>query len=288
MGFWLHVELDCDKELLPDFTRWCCKAMLYALAHAYEICDGDPSVLDMVADKLDIDIGPLHKVSGGDMSLFLEGVDSNDKRAWARAEQERLEYEHKHESNWQSPSTLGACIRELTQASDSNPGVFGELGVLEYIDGEYYQSGESRQDLDDLHRIVSWAEANDVPRIRLLLVQDSIRDTEVPPNAGCSGRGFVALHCSTIWLREVSLIESQPRIVAARLRHTVTPSDAPVTRCLDPDSICQGQFIGQPVLSFESCLIGRTHHNRYPTPEWVRQQVYLHTYPKELMRHNQV
>ncbi len=25
------------------------------------------------------------------------------------------------------------------------------------------------------------------------------------------------------------------------------------------------------------------HLNRYPVPEWVHQQVYLHPYPKELM-----
>jgi uncharacterized protein YbgA (DUF1722 family) len=28
--------------------------------------------------------------------------------------------------------------------------------------------------------------------------------------------------------------------------------------------------------------------NRYPMPEWVHQQVYLHPYPKELMLRNHV
>ena len=170
MGFYLHVEIDCDKKLLPDFASWCSKAMLYALAHTYEIHDGDPSVLDMVADKLQIDVSPLHKVSGSDMSLFFEGIDRNDKEAWARAEQEHLEYERKHESNWQSPSTLGTCIQRLAQALDNYPGAFKELEISECIDGEYYLSGEFRQELDDLYRIVGWAEANDIPRIRLLLV----------------------------------------------------------------------------------------------------------------------
>jgi uncharacterized protein YbgA (DUF1722 family) len=40
----------------------------------------------------------------------------------------------------------------------------------------------------------------------------------------------------------------------------------------------------------------RTHHNRYPVPDWVpvpsaawvHQQVYLHPYPKELMLRNHV
>ena len=30
------------------------------------------------------------------------------------------------------------------------------------------------------------------------------------------------------------------------------------------------------------------HLNRFPVPEWVHQQVYLHPYPKELMLRNHV
>ena len=30
------------------------------------------------------------------------------------------------------------------------------------------------------------------------------------------------------------------------------------------------------------------HLNRYPVPEWVHPQVYLHPYPKELMLRNHV
>ena len=30
------------------------------------------------------------------------------------------------------------------------------------------------------------------------------------------------------------------------------------------------------------------HLNRYPVPEWVHQQVYLHPYPKELVLRNHV
>jgi hypothetical protein len=30
------------------------------------------------------------------------------------------------------------------------------------------------------------------------------------------------------------------------------------------------------------------HLNRYPVPEWMHQQVYLHPYPKELMPRNHV
>jgi hypothetical protein len=57
---------------------------------------------------------------------------------------------------------------------------------------------------------------------------------------------------------------------------------------LDPDSSCQSQCIGLLVLSFESRLIRRIRHNRYPVPQWAQQQVYLHPYPKELMLRNHV
>ncbi|MFN2227922.1 MAG: hypothetical protein ACK2UY_16495 [Anaerolineae bacterium] len=127
-------------------------------------------MLDLIANKLDVDVSPLHKVSGGDPQLFFEFVDPNDKEAWARAEQERLEFEREHESNWQSPSELGASIRALMDALDSRPGIFDELGVAQYWDGDYYLSGGFRQELEELHQPVVWAEVHDIPRIRLLLV----------------------------------------------------------------------------------------------------------------------
>jgi uncharacterized protein YbgA (DUF1722 family) len=34
--------------------------------------------------------------------------------------------------------------------------------------------------------------------------------------------------------------------------------------------------------------IRRIRHSRYPVPEWVHQQVYLHPYPKELMLRKRV
>jgi hypothetical protein len=170
MSFWLHIEIDPDKEMPPDLARWCSNTMLYALAHGYDLPDEDPSVLDLAAERLGVDVGPLHKVSGGDMNLFFDAVDPNDREAWARAEQERLTYERKHEANWQNPRDLGICIRALIQALDSAPGIFGDLEVSEFHDGDYYLSGEFRHELGELCQIVTWAEENDISRIRLLLL----------------------------------------------------------------------------------------------------------------------
>ena len=37
-----------------------------------------------------------------------------------------------------------------------------------------------------------------------------------------------------------------------------------------------------------SLTLRKNHLNRYPVPDWVHQQVYLHPYPKELMLRNHV
>ena len=49
--------------------------------------------------------------------------------------------------------------------------------------------------------------------------------------------------------------------------------------------------MGTPDKFSETCQVlspRRNHHNRYPVPEWVHQQVYLNPYPKELMLRNHV
>jgi hypothetical protein len=35
-------------------------------------------------------------------------------------------------------------------------------------------------------------------------------------------------------------------------------------------------------------MLTKHHLSRYPVPDWVHQQVYLHPYPKELMLRNHV
>ncbi len=43
------------------------------------------------------------------------------------------------------------------------------------------------------------------------------------------------------------------------------------------------------VMPKSSCrLLRKTRHDRYPVPEWVGQQMYLHLYPKELVLRNHI
>jgi uncharacterized protein YbgA (DUF1722 family) len=50
----------------------------------------------------------------------------------------------------------------------------------------------------------------------------------------------------------------------------------------------QKRRIGPASLLSEPLTLLKHHLNRYPAPEWVHQQVYLHPYPKELMLRNHV
>jgi hypothetical protein len=65
---------------------------------------------------------------------------------------------------------MSKSIRALMNALDSHSGVFEELDVAQYLDGDYYLSGEFQRELEELYQLVARAEANDIPRIRLLLV----------------------------------------------------------------------------------------------------------------------
>jgi hypothetical protein len=67
-------------------------------------------------------------------------------------------------------------------------------------------------------------------------------------------------------------------------------SEASVTKHSDsdPDSSCQSQLTSYLVLSFESRPVRGIRRNRYLVPDWVRQQVYLNSYRKELVLRDHV
>ncbi len=100
MAHWIVVELECDRASLPKFaSRWTSKPMAYALAHEHELFNGSPSILDLFATKVDIDVSPLQKLALGETDLFFEGIDPSDRTAWAHAEQERLRCSSKNEAS---------------------------------------------------------------------------------------------------------------------------------------------------------------------------------------------
>ncbi|MBK9053357.1 MAG: hypothetical protein IPL78_21385 [Chloroflexi bacterium] len=172
MGFWLHVDIDYpdhDKESLPRFVHWGSSVLLQAFAQGRFFPEGAPSPLDKVAKKLGIDVSPLQKVSGGDFNLCFEGIDPEDKVAWAKAEQEKQQAEREHEANWQNPAHLVACIRTLMKTLDAHPNIFTEVDISTDYYKAFYLSGLFRKELDELLRIIEWAEARNF-RVRLKLV----------------------------------------------------------------------------------------------------------------------
>lgn len=89
--------------------------------------------------------------------------------AWAKAEQEKLQAEQEHEANWQNPTDLAVSIRALRQALDAQPNIFTEVDISAYHYKSYYLSGLFRKELNELLRIIEWAEARDL-RVRLIAV----------------------------------------------------------------------------------------------------------------------
>jgi len=51
---------------------------------------------------------------------------------------------------------------------DKHPNVYKEIGVDPDPYGNYFLLGGFRKELEKLHKIVSWADQNEVPRLRLI------------------------------------------------------------------------------------------------------------------------
>jgi hypothetical protein len=169
MGYGLHVEFDHEVDDPPEYLSWSSKGMLDALAMGYEIF-GFASILDLVAERLNVDVRPLHKVTNPEFTLddFVMGIEADDQEELERWRQRYYAFDERRESTWQPPSALKASIEELIQGLDKHPQVFEEVGVDPDGYSNYFLSGVFRKELDDLLRIVSWAEHNGVRRLRLV------------------------------------------------------------------------------------------------------------------------
>ena len=165
----MQVELDVAQNDLPKFLQWSSKGMLDALAMGYEVF-GFGSILDQVAQRLNLDVASLHKVTNPELLLedFIEGIKPNDHDELTRWLQRFREFDHRRKSAWQSPAELRTCIIELTMALDDHPSIFEEVGVDPDPYGNYFLSGVFRKELDQLLQIVVWAEENNVLRLRLI------------------------------------------------------------------------------------------------------------------------
>ena len=169
MGYGLQVELDLEIEDVPDFLHWSSKGMLDALAMDYEV-HGFCSILDNVAERLNLDVSLLHKVTNPERNLndFIGGIDPDDQEELKKWEQEFRDFEQRREIAWQPPTGIRECIEALIQELDNHPNVYEEVGVDPDPYGNYFLLGAFRRDLDKLHKIVSWADQNEVPQLRLI------------------------------------------------------------------------------------------------------------------------
>jgi len=169
MGYGLQVEIDCQHEDPPEYLHWSSKGMLDALAMGYELF-GFSSILDKVAQKLDLDVTPLHKVTNPELLLedFIEGIDPNADNELSRWKQRFREFEDRRRNAWQTPAEIRTCIDKLAKELDDHPAIFEEVGVDPDPYGNYVLSGDFRRELDKLLQIVVWAEENNISKLRLI------------------------------------------------------------------------------------------------------------------------
>jgi hypothetical protein len=169
MGFGLHVEFTPSVDDGPDFIHWSSKGMLDALAMGYEVF-GFGSILDSVAQELNLDVSPLHKVTNPELGIedFIAEIPPDQKEEIARWTQRYREFDERRTQSWQSPKRLRESLEALIHGLDENPDIYERVNVDPDRYGMYYISGVFRRELDHLLKIISWAEAEDIPRIRLI------------------------------------------------------------------------------------------------------------------------
>jgi hypothetical protein len=172
MGYGLQNEFSEGFEEIPaNLQYWGSSAMLDALAMGYELF-GFGSILDQVAEKLNLDVTPLHKVTNPEYILddFIEGIDPEDTEKMTKWKQRYAEFNARRRKAWQPPSALLASVVQFMKSLDNNPEIFIEIGVDPDRYGNYFLGGSFRKELDKLHKVVSLADRKGVELLRLIWI----------------------------------------------------------------------------------------------------------------------
>lgn len=153
----------------PDFIHWSSKGLLDALAMGYEIF-GFGSTLDDIAQELDLDVSLLHKVTNPEFEIedFIAEIPPDQKEEIARWTHRYREFDERRSQSWQSPERLRESLDALIQGLDENSDIYERVNIDPDSYGMYCISGAFRRGLDQLLKIISWAEEKDIPKTRLI------------------------------------------------------------------------------------------------------------------------
>jgi hypothetical protein len=169
----MEVDTDIPQGHLDDFMRRTSGGLNYALTHGYEFLDGSTSVLNLVAEQLQIDLHPLHVFAGPEWGVaeFVEAGGDFSEAGRRRAAQAWKSYIEERETKWQPLEAVLNSIDTLIQALDNHPNIFVELNGDTYDHGDYFTDGTFREDLEDLRRMLVWTQEHGAQKVRLRTIE---------------------------------------------------------------------------------------------------------------------
>jgi hypothetical protein len=163
MGLILVIETSTSEEIPTEFEfrRSDSKSLLHHLAAAGTSDASDDLV--KILTHLNLTIAPLTRIVSGDEEP-LESFMARDPAEWRRQAWERQHAAR--EAAWQTPAAMVTALDALLEATRDLAALASGLGISD----DYFQEGIFAQDLIDLREMLRWAQALQIPFVRLVAV----------------------------------------------------------------------------------------------------------------------
>jgi hypothetical protein len=163
MGLTLGIETSTSEEIPSEFEfrRSDSKSLLHHLAAA-GARDATDELVKLLT-HLNLTIAPLTRIVSGDEEP-LESFMARDPAEWRR---QHWESEHAaREDAWQTPAAMVTALDALLGSMRDLPALVSRLTISD----DYFKEGIFAQDLIDLRQMVRWAQAQQIPFVRLVAV----------------------------------------------------------------------------------------------------------------------
>jgi hypothetical protein len=152
MGAILGVRISTGSDVPFWFTRTDSKNFLYHLLSTKNV--------DKIARYFALDITRLHAIAEREEET-LESFLSRDPTEARR--QYWMKIHEQNEAAWQAPRNLMTLLARLLEALNTNPNVYTHLQLTD----DYFIQGFFQQDIQDLYRMMQWAEQEQIEQVRL-------------------------------------------------------------------------------------------------------------------------
>lgn len=163
MGLTLNLETSTSEEIPSalGFSRSDSKSLLHHLAAAGAHDENNDLV--KLLNSVSLTIDPLTRTVAYDEEP-LESFMARDPADWRRQHWER---EHAaREAAWQTPAAMLTALDALLNLTNNLPPLLSKLNISD----DYFRDGTFSQDVIDLRAMIRWAEAQQIPFVRLVLI----------------------------------------------------------------------------------------------------------------------